>query len=415
MTEAHGNWIKSSWGKPFYFFFYYLPNRFAALGTKESLECRRNVFDFKDGKAQDKIIDLVEKKLTEHFPETDDLTLVCIPASTKNSNSIRYEKFSSQVCTDLKMHNAFRHIAIIREKTPSHLGGGDKAEFQLDPLYLKGKRVVLFDDVVTRGRSMQEFSELLESVGAHVVACMSIAKTYYPADEKQVVLHPWSGGFVKLESERESHLNKRSDSFIFQHKLSDNTPHVSIGARPMIEIKHNYRIGEVIKFGAYAGRKIEWQVLECQSDRLLVISRYGLLNRPFNNELKEVSWASSSIRKWLNKEFFQSVFSNEEKERVIEHSFTSDDFEEYGLQEKFQFKDRVSLLSVDEYLKYFRRNLPWRCLLLPNKIKRQCWLRTTGEDLCHAAFIGRSGRVHANGSFVNSARNAVRPVLWLKV
>ena len=142
MTEAHGSWNESLLGKPFYFFFYYLPNRFSSLGTQESLERRRNVFDFKDGKAQNKIIELVEKKLAEHFSNTDGLTLVCIPASTKKSNAIRYEKFSHQVCSDLNMHNAFQHVAITREKTPSHLGGGDRAEFQLDSQYLRGKSVV---------------------------------------------------------------------------------------------------------------------------------------------------------------------------------------------------------------------------------------------------------------------------------
>ena len=414
MTEAHGSWNESLLGKPFYFFFYYLPNRFSSLGTQESLERRRNVFDFKDGKAQNKIIELVEKKLAEHFSNTDGLTLVCIPASTKKSNAIRYEKFSHQVCSDLNMHNAFQHVAITREKTPSHLGGGDRAEFQLDSQYLRGKSVVLFDDVVTRGRSMREFTALLESIGAHVVACMSIARTYYPED-KHGVLHPWSRGFVEEQAEKENRLSKETDSSLFKTGPTEMPTVVSVEERPKTEVKQKYKVGDIIKLGRFAGKEIEWQVLDNQPDKLLVISRYGLINRPFNDELKEVSWVSSSMRKWLNKEFFQSAFSQEEQKRVIEHSSLSDDIEEHGIaREKFNIKDRVSLLSVDEYMQFFGKVLDWRCPLLPRRIDRQCWLRTTGKDLTRAAFIGRSGSIHAGGSLVNSARNAVRPIIWLK-
>ncbi len=52
-----------------------------------------------------------------------------------------------------------------------------QAQFAVDSIFFKGKYVLLFDDVITSGRSMERLKQKLESVGAIVIAGLSIGRT----------------------------------------------------------------------------------------------------------------------------------------------------------------------------------------------------------------------------------------------
>ena len=82
------------------------------------------------------------------------------------------------VCDSTSMKNGYEHITITKEKEPSHLGGESPAEYSYDAEFFNNSLVVLFDDVVTRGRSITKMKEELENVGATVVAAISIGRTY---------------------------------------------------------------------------------------------------------------------------------------------------------------------------------------------------------------------------------------------
>lgn len=135
-------------------------------------------------------------KLRNTFGNADFLTLVCIPASTVDSNRTRYKQFSHDLCSKLNMKNGFKHISIVKEKEPSHLGGRDEAIYEFDRKFFSGKKIVLFDDVVTRGSSMRSFIESLEDAGADVVCCMSIGKTFWDKIMDYTVTNPWTGNAV---------------------------------------------------------------------------------------------------------------------------------------------------------------------------------------------------------------------------
>lgn len=183
---------------PYYYFFHYYPKRFDDI-TIESRNARNLIYLFKDGlgKSFSVVSDLMEIKLKSTFNK-DDLslfTLVCIPASTIQDNENRYLKFSNKLCSDTGMRNGFTHITITKEKTPSRLGGTDVAEYSYDGDFFKGAMVILFDDVVTRGRSMAQMKSALESLGATVICAMSIGKTYsdYYGDNRTP--HPCTGNY----------------------------------------------------------------------------------------------------------------------------------------------------------------------------------------------------------------------------
>ena len=177
-----------------YFFYYYYPTRFTDI-TAESRRVRNLIYNFKDGIVNSDVIDIMKRKLTSTFSSEDlsKMTLVCIPASTIEDNEDRYSSFSERLCNALGMRNAFSHITITKEKTQSHLGGTDAAEYSFDQSFFNDAKIILFDDVVTRGRSMYQFKTILERYGASVICALSIGRTYsdYHGDIRNP--HPWTG------------------------------------------------------------------------------------------------------------------------------------------------------------------------------------------------------------------------------
>ena len=153
------------------------------------------IWNFKDGKNRHDIITLIKGKLSSTFKSYDlkRLTFVCIPASSTSSNIIRYKIFSEIICTELGMRNAFSHITITKEKTQFHLGGTDDAEYSFDQIFFRNAQVILFDDIVTRGHSMNDFKERLNNIGANVICAISIGKTCNDYLGNNSLPHPWTG------------------------------------------------------------------------------------------------------------------------------------------------------------------------------------------------------------------------------
>lgn len=181
-------------GVPHYFFYYYYPTRFTNVSA-DSQEARRLVYNFKDGIAHSKVKDLVVGKIRSTFSSNDisKMCFACIPASTRSVNQSRYEDFSREVSQALGMANAYNYITITREKTPSHLGGTDNAEYSYDKSFFNGKMVVLFDDIVTRGDSVSSMKYELEALGAVVICAISIGRTYSDWNGNAPKPHPLTG------------------------------------------------------------------------------------------------------------------------------------------------------------------------------------------------------------------------------
>lgn len=181
-------------GVPHYFFYYYYPNRFTNISA-DSHDARRIVFNFKDGVSHGKVKDLVISKIRGTFSSSDisKMCFACIPASTKFVNQSRYESFSNEVSQGLGMVNAYDHITITKEKTPSRLGGRDRAEYSYDKSFFNGKFVVLFDDIVTRGDSVSSMKAELEKLGAVVICAISIGRTFSDWNGNTPKPHPYTG------------------------------------------------------------------------------------------------------------------------------------------------------------------------------------------------------------------------------
>ena len=86
--------------------------------------------------------------------------------------------------------------------------------------------------------------------------------------------------------------------------------------------KQSVNAGDTIKFGRYeqdgdvlnGKEEIEWCILSVEDGKVRCISKEILDGKKFNDEPNTIpDWKTSSLRKWLNGEFFSEAFNNQEK------------------------------------------------------------------------------------------------------
>lgn len=102
---------------------------------------------------------------------------------------------------------------------------------------------------------------------------------------------------------------------------------------------------------------IEWIVLAKDDKKVLLLSKYIVDCKPFDyvdianldkmseekkNNYKSINWENSSLRKWLNNDFYDNCFSSNERKKIIETYLYDVDT-----------VDRIFCLSESEYKKYF--------------------------------------------------------------
>ena len=205
--------------------------------------------------------------------------------------------------------------------------------------------------------------------------------------------------------------------------------------------------GEHITYGSYQGEAIEWRVLDKKDDEVLLLSEYGLDAQPFDTSGKDrVLWKDSTIRKWLNDDFYNSAFSEDEKKNIV--LSTSDGFEAnngsiyltggkpyYHLERETE--DYIFLLSYtemcqyldpdadpkmgshfdfqygyDEVLCYPTEYAEQRLYMLNVKDACGWWLADCFYDYDGVGVVSGYGQVEREG-ILDSRRYAVRPAMWV--
>lgn len=187
----------------YYHFYKYITNSNVSLATDESRAIRSMVFNFKDGVSHTRVASLMEDFISDVIKKDHlrNVALVCIPASTVVTNNLRYKRFTDEVCSSLNIANGFDHISIVREKSPKHLGGdATEAQYAFDADFFKNKNIILFDDILTSGRSMRNFTAILERFGASVKYCVTIGKTWNPRYEADYnPVHPYTETYALIQ------------------------------------------------------------------------------------------------------------------------------------------------------------------------------------------------------------------------
>lgn len=200
-----------------------------------------------------------------------------------------------------------------------------------------------------------------------------------------------------------------------------------------------FNIGGIIKFGDYS-----WRILDIKNNAALIITEYIIEQRAYHDAYKDITWADSSLRKYLNGEFY-GKFNATNKSRIIPVLNENLGNQWYGTKGGSDTVDSIFLLSIEEVCKYFGDSLSklhnpgknqryWFERKNENNSKRIArlldngwgwwwWLRSPGRVNVKAVYIfGTDGNIGIQGNNIlkgnisdGKCTGGVRPALWLKM
>ncbi len=220
--------------------------------------------------------------------------------------------------------------------------------------------------------------------------------------------------------------------------------------------KKQIKAGDYVTFGHYpqtaAGddqTPIEWLVLDVQGNKALLLSRYGLDAKPYNERSVDITWERCTLRAWLNQEFLNKAFNSTEQNAILMTNVDNgrnQGYNEYSTLGGNNTQDKVFLLSYAEaykYLavehfsyyqdssgKYIYINFTSRVSPTAYAIRQGAktnseyptteddsagwwWLRSPGGSQSSAAIVHHGGSL--NYYYVFNVDGCVRPALWVNL
>ena len=187
--------------------------------------------------------------------------------------------------------------------------------------------------------------------------------------------------------------------------------------------------GDTVTFGSYGGKKIEWIVLDTGDNGALIISKEGLDAKQVDDqaEMIEYLWEDCDLRAWLNGEFYDKSFSDDEKQKINKSTVKFEKCpEEYAFaSEGKDVEDYVFLLSYSEAEKYFKSDSDRKCPISETaknnggkELGGYCrwWLRTNAVYKNSFIIVERDGSYRTNsGTSGNQTEVCVRPAMWVTI
>lgn len=228
---------------------------------------------------------------------------------------------------------------------------------------------------------------------------------------------------------------------------------------------------DTVTFGNYQGQAITWLKLAEDNGKTLLLSEQVLDAQPYDNTAeqyqwsvqsprpqKDVEWATSSVRAWLNDEFKNAAFSAEEQGAIADTmlsdtknnvSHTAATAADPSVHAAEGTTDQVFLLSLAEVKQYFANNAARVAQPTDYAVSQGVytgvaanegqpegaavwWLRSNGYYAGYASVVTDDGYVHGDGyrmagelhdgfedhgSELNSQLGGnvgVRPAIWVE-
>ena len=219
-----------------------------------------------------------------------------------------------------------------------------------------------------------------------------------------------------------------NDRSLKQPETGDQNTGSGIEA-PVITWADSVKVGDNVVYGSYeqdnntvnGSEPIEWIVLEVQNDRALLISKNALESKQYNDVHAYVYWQASTLRRWLNADFYNDAFSDSEKLAVLSTEVKTEALSKNNSIAGGNTQDRVFLLSTAEAEQYFSSNDARTCSMssyaqlhaATDQIK--WWLRTSGTMNDDACYVDAVGGIHSSGDKVHRTGMCVRPAIWLSL
>ena len=185
-----------------------------------------------------------------------------------------------------------------------------------------------------------------------------------------------------------------------------------------IKDKEFTKTGSIVRFGRYrqqAGddpplEDIEWIVLDYEQGKSLLLSRYALDRKAYNDIWgnEKSAWSTSTLFAWLNNDFLNAAFT-ESEQKVIRMT-------EFG-DSGYYCTGKVFLLSAEEVIRYFPEEKERVCI--PTKYTTMSWTGGCHWWLRKEEFSRMGDVINPSGKLLMISGNyneaCVRPAMWVSI
>ena len=203
-----------------------------------------------------------------------------------------------------------------------------------------------------------------------------------------------------------------------------------------------YSVGKYVTFGHYPqtsggndSTEIVWLVLARDGNKALLLSRYGLDAKPYNNKMYDkTTWEKCTLRTWLNNTFLNKAFTAEEQKGVLLTNVDNSG-QGYDLGSN-NTQDSIFLLSYAEANKYlgvtYEDNNNTKSRVAPTAYALKAgartnssnktadgtaagwwWLRSPGYNYLVAKSVIADGSLESVNCYYDGG--CVRPALWINL
>ena len=162
---------------------------------------------------------------------------------------------------------------------------------------------------------------------------------------------------------------------------------------------------------------------------LELISKYCLDYQLYHNVNTAITWENSSSRNWLNTTFYNSAFSQREKELIINSYLTNHDSIYGNVDGGNNTYDHVFLFSVNEAQTYFSSNNARKAQATQYALSKGAYfnkstnsvtwlLRTPGDSANVVSYVRLPGDIdldyirYSDDAFYYAA---LRPAIWVDI
>ncbi len=174
---------------------------------------------------------------------------------------------------------------------------------------------------------------------------------------------------------------------------------------------------------------IEWIVLDKIDGQLLLLSSACLMGKAYNTEsFVPVTWETCSLRQWLNEDFLNGAFTEEEQAWIPSAINENPDHSMVETPGGQDTEDRVFLPCERDTVIYLKDDLDREAigkalatqtavdggLQVNGEGMASWWLRSPGMYEYTAQFVDRDGTPYTNGASTDiDYLCGVRPAVWL--
>ncbi len=198
---------------------------------------------------------------------------------------------------------------------------------------------------------------------------------------------------------------------------------------------YNAKIGDTVEFGSYeqdgntdnGKEKMKWTVLDIKNGKLLLINNFCIEKIPYNESLVKTTWEECTLRKWLNNEFLNTSFTDEETTKIDITHLTNHKNPSYRMPVGGKnTNDKVFVLSYNEANFYLKDDNLIHVKATKYAEKQSAhvsgdtgnawwWLRTPGSANTSAMTNHISRKFSIMGYQVNHEAYTVRPCIWINL